>query len=164
MPSRGIIDVQRRALWVPITTAEVIDPRGCDFWTCDQITGKRRSHYLYRVDLEHMIGSGSRARDVHAPSSVRAGKGFSIRLTATPAEPFDSVHSALTLYEKDSATPLVRIPWRRGCRRGSCNYRARVPAWVTAAMGDKTVTWHAIVCEESGRNALHTAGAILVVE
>jgi len=165
MPSKGIVDVQRRALWVPVTTAEVIDPAGCDFWSCNPVTGKRRSHYLYRVDLEQTIGSAPHAQYARAPSSVRVGKGFSIRVTTTYAEPLDRANSDLSLYEQDSATPLVRIPWRRACnRRGSCSYRAKVPASATAAMADQKLSWHAVVCEESGRNSLHTTGVISVVQ
>jgi hypothetical protein len=111
--SKGVIDAHRRALWIPVTTAEVVDPAGCDFWSCDQTTGKGRSQYLYRIDLEQAIASGPRARYVRAPSRIRAGNAFSIRLTTTHTEPIDRVNSGVVLYENDSSSPMANIPWRR---------------------------------------------------
>ena len=99
---------------------------------------------------------------MRAPARVETGRGFTIRLSETDAEPLDRANSSLTVYEEDAATPFARVSLRRSCRRGSCTYRARVPARATAGIVGRMVTWHAVVCAEGTGNVVHTAGVLPV--
>jgi len=162
--SKGIIDEPRRALWIPITTAEVVEPENCTFWTCNQATGKQRNAHLYRVDVDQMLANGPRIISVRQSTAARAGKAFSVRLTATTGGPLDPATSGLVVYEKESAKPIANIAWHQSCgRSGTCTYRARVPGAATRGKTGKAITWHALMLPEHGDGTLHAVGVVRVV-
>src|SRR6185369_5827430 len=98
MPSKGTIDVRRRLLWIPVTTSEKIQPEDCDFFTCDPATGRMRDQYLYRLNVDQLLGAGPRVTRVHVPKELVAGAPFVVRVVST-LKAVDRRASGLVLYD-----------------------------------------------------------------
>lgn len=163
MPSKGIVDASRRALWIPITVNEEVVPDDCDFFTCDPATGRVRTQYLYRLSLDRLLDGGSRVTRVRMPSAVRAAEPFVVRVVST-LKAISRSSSGLVLYEAGSANPIRTIPWRRHCSATVCTYTAKVPSVATEGRAGQSLALHAILTGRDIDASLHTVSVIPVGE
>jgi hypothetical protein len=160
-PSKGTIDASRRALWIPITTGEEIQPKGCTFFTCDPATGRTRTQYLYRLSVDRLLDTGPRVTRMSVPSEPRAGAAFVVRVAAT-LKAIDRRRSGLALYDAESATPILTIRWRRRCSATGCTYVAKVPSAITEGRAGQTLSLHAILTGRDIDASLHTVSTVRV--
>lgn len=133
--SNGIVDSERRALWLPVATT--VSSTG--FWD-NFLVGQVFNAFIYRVNLDTAYADQAAISRISTPTQVSAGRPFVVAAFLPIGSYVDRADSFLTVHLNDAPTPAKTVRLRSACGRTGCKVFGRIRSRTTRGVTG-SLTW-----------------------